>query len=289
MTKVRSLTLLAALLSGLAMPVGTVHAASPKVVLIVMENKTYNRIAGNSSAPYLNALMRQGKLFTDYHAVIVGSTRNYRAMTSGLTQGGATGPNLFRSMDQKGVSWKEFNESMTVNCGGRGDEGKVPGVDWPLYDVGHDAARLYKSTNTCTRNDVPMTNANFNPANLPDFSFVVPNNCDNMHTAPKGSPCPAYFGGVSGANATTVGDNWLKVVVPQLLAQPDVTVLITWDEGTDRSGQHIVMLEVGAGVPAGAKDAARYDHYGLLAGLYAKYGLGTPPNKAATSRVFPIP
>ena len=53
----------------------------------------------------------------------------------------------------------------------------------------------------------------------------------------------------------TMGDNWLATVVPQLLAQPNVTVLITWDEGTLSStpSEHVVALEAGAGVPSDAQ------------------------------------
>lgn len=291
MRKFATLTALLTLMMttlGVAAP-GPAQAAGPRIVLIVMENKTYTKILGSSAAPYINSLIRDGKLFTDYHAVIRGSTRNYRAMTNGLTSGGATGPNLFRAMDQQGVAWKEFSESMTVNCGANGDEGKVPGTTWPLYYTAHDAARLYRSVDSCAKNDIPMTNNTWDPAELPAFSFVVPNMCDDMHTAPKGDPCPAFFGPVKGSGSIGVGDNWLKTVVPPLLNQPDVTVILTWDEGADSSHQHIVTLEVGAGVPAGSRDGATYNHYGLCAGLYEALNLGTPPNNCAQANALPIP
>ena len=49
-----------------------------------------------------------------------------------------------------------------------------------------------------------------------------------------------------------------KHVVPQLLAQPNVTVLITFDEGGLDQGEHIATLLVGAGVTPGSTDNTLY-------------------------------
>jgi hypothetical protein len=61
------------------------QAVAPKVVVIVLENEQYTNIVGSASAPYLNSLITQVKLFTDYHAISSTSALDYRAMTSGLT------------------------------------------------------------------------------------------------------------------------------------------------------------------------------------------------------------
>src|SRR6185437_8298294 len=136
--------------------------------------------------------------------------------------------------------------------------------------------------------DVPMTGSTFNPASLPDLSYIVPNECDDMHTLPAGgAACPAFFGSNPGTSTVNMGDHWLATVVASLLAQPDVTVLITWDEG--RAGGHIATLEVGAGVTAGSTDGAAYTHFSLEAGLYRHFGLGTAPNNGAAATPLPIP
>ena len=44
--------------------------AQSKVAVIVMENKAYTKIVGSRNAPYINSLIPQGKLFTNYSAVI---------------------------------------------------------------------------------------------------------------------------------------------------------------------------------------------------------------------------
>jgi hypothetical protein len=134
-----------------------------------------------------------------------------------------------------------------------------------------------------------MTTATFNPATLPTFSLIVPNQCDDMHTLPtNGQTCPAYFGPNAGSTTTKMGDNWLQAVVPQILLQNDETVVLVWDEGA-KTTQHVVALEVGAGVSPATTDSAAYNHYGLEAGLYATLGLGPAPNNGATATPLPIP
>lgn len=263
---------------------------SSKVVLIVMENKPFAKIIGNRDAPYINSLAGQGELFTQYTGM-AGSKSDYLAMTSGMTRVASTRqPNLFQSADASSgaATWVSFQESMTGNCGAL-SPAKVPGTTVPLYQVGHDPAYQFRHDDTCTSHDVPMTASNFDPSNLPSFSFVTPNDCDDMHTFPANSqPCPAYYGLNGGVNAIQMGDDWLSAVVPQLLAQPGVTVVLTWDEGNSKD-ERVVTLEAGAGITPGSKDSTAYNHYSLEAGLYAALGLGPAPANGASVTPLPIP
>jgi hypothetical protein len=273
---------------------GVADAQTGKLVVIVLENEPYANIVGNNQAPYLNQLIAQGELFTNYAGVADGSNPNYLAMTSGLTS--ALSPpaaNIFRAADASGgsVSWKEFMESMPGNCAD-GNSANVPGTNVALYTADHDPGYSYRSAITCNTNDVPMTAATFKPASLPDLSYVVPNECNDMHTLPgNGQACPAYFGANPGANLIRMGDNWLATVVPPLLAQPNVTVLITWDEGSMSTTppEHLVAVEAGAGVVPGSTDGTAYTHFGLEAGMYQYFGLGTAPGNGAAATPLPIP
>jgi hypothetical protein len=259
-----------------------------KLVVIVEENESFSQIVGNTSqAPYLNQLIANGKLFTNYQESAIGSLPNYEAMTSGVTS--APSPNIFQAIDGSGgtLTWKEFMESMGGNCAA-GITANVPGTSDPLYTASHDPGFQNQSNTTCSTNDVPLTASTFNPASLPDFSYVVPNECDEMHTLPaNGQACPAYFGSNPGTSQINIGDKWLAAVVPSLLAQPNVTVLITWDE--NGNGPPITTIEAGAGVTAGSTDGTAYNHYNLEAGLYNYFGLGTAPGNGATATPLPIP
>ena len=57
-----------------------------KLVTIVFENESHPSISGSADAPYMNQLIANGELFTNYFAVDTdGSFPNYLAMTSGNT------------------------------------------------------------------------------------------------------------------------------------------------------------------------------------------------------------
>ena len=265
---------------------------SAKLVTIVLENESHPAIVGNPNAPYLNQLIANGEEFTNYYAVdTTGSFPNYLAMTSGNSSATAFSPNIFQAIDATGgaLTWKEFMESMQGNCG-QGTSGTVPGTTNTLYTGDHDPGLLYSPNISCAANDVPMNASTFDPSHLPDFSYVVPNECDDMHTFPtNGQACPAFFGPNTGTDIINMSDNWLAHVVPTLLAQPNVTVLITWDEGVEGQGEHITTLLAGAGVTPGSTDNTLYDHYSLEAGLYKYFGLGVAPGLGATATPLPIP
>ena len=262
-----------------------------KLVTIVFENESHPSISGSADAPYMNQLIANGELFTNYFAVDTdGSFPNYLAMTSGNTAATAFSPNIFGAIDASGgaLTWKEYMESMPSNCGG-GTSANVPGTTDTLYTADHDPALNFSPNVSCATNDVPL-DSSFNPANLPDFSYIIPNECNDMHTLPTGGQaCPSYYGSNTGTDVVNMGDNWLKHVVPQLLAQPNVTVLITFDEGGLDQGEHIATLLVGAGVTPGSTDNTLYDHYSLEAGLYQYFGLGVAPGLGATATPLPIP
>ena len=257
----------------------------------MFENESHPSISGSADAPYMNQLIANGELFTNYFAVDTdGSFPNYLAMTSGNTAATAFSPNIFGAIDASGgaLTWKEYMESMPSNCGG-GTSGTVPGTTDTLYTADHDPALNFSPNVSCATNDVPL-DSSFNPANLPDFSYIIPNECNDMHTLPTGGQaCPAYYGSNTGTDVVNMGDNWLAHVVPQLLAQPNVTVLITFDEGGLDQGEHIATLLVGAGVTPGSTDNTLYDHYSLEAGLYQYFGLGVAPGLGATATPLPIP
>ena len=105
------------------------------------------------------------------------------------------------------------------------------------------------------------------------FSYVVPNDNDDMHT------------GSSKTAQITSGDAWLAANVPAMLAN-GARVIVTWDEGT-RSNEHIATIAVGAGVAKGATDGTAYTHFGLLAGLEDAFGVPLV-NSAVGATPFPI-
>src|SRR5665647_1392048 len=61
-------------------------ASARTVFTIVLENHDYNEIVGSANAPYINSLIAQGALATNYDDTIHPSLGNYLYMISGANQ-----------------------------------------------------------------------------------------------------------------------------------------------------------------------------------------------------------
>jgi len=260
------------------------------VVVIVMENESYDKIVGNPQAPFINSMMESGDLKTHYTAVHKGSGQNYLAMTSGLTvaKTAKTAPNLFGDLG-KNISWRSFQESMPSTCfTGSNSNELVSGSHDALYTKVHNPAMRYNNvahTSLCN-NSVPMDPQHFDPENLPAFSFIAPNECNDMHTMPSDSDCPMWDGTTNTSSSQIgMGDNWLAQVVP--LIAPHATIVLTFDEGCCKT-EHVVTVIYGAGIGPDTDDT-NYDHFSLEAGLYAHYGLGKAPGQGGSATPMVIP
>ena len=235
------------------------------IIIIVMENKHYTDIVGNASAaPYIQSLIARGTLYTNYQAA-PGSLPDYLAMTSGLTGSTGGSDNIFNQLQTKGVSWGEYEESMPSVCYKGGDTG--------AYKKAHNPAVYYNdiaSSSSACANVVPYSS--FDPSHLRDFSYVVPNLTDDMHTGP------------SRTAEIQAGDGWLAANVPAML-NAGAEVILTWDEGSI-GDEHIATIAVGGTAAVGATDAHAYTHPGLLAGLENAWGL---PRLNAAQTATPLP
>ena len=243
-------------------------AVSPgPIVVIFFENHSYSQIIGNSCCPYINAQAAQGLALTNYHAITHPSLPNYLAVSGGSTcskRGSdgvtpyCTGRNLWDQLHQAGASWRVYEESMPSRC---------DLTDTSIYAVRHNPEAIYadqKGTATCASHDAGPARTSF--TSLPRFTFVTPNICNDMHSCPPAT-----------------GDAWLKIWLPKFLAVPGTRVVVTFDEGS--IDNHVAAFEVGAGVPT-ATDAARYDHYSLLAGIEDALGL---PRLGHAAGATPLP
>ena len=100
-------------------------AALPRpahVVVIVEENHTLAQIVGSGSAPYIDALVRRGALFTHATGVTHPSLPNYLALFAGVTNDNGDGcpatgfspaaPNLASELHAAGLSFAGYAEAM---------------------------------------------------------------------------------------------------------------------------------------------------------------------------------
>ena len=219
---------------------------------------------------------------------------------------------LFHQLDQAGTSWGVYAQSMPIPCD-RSNSG-------PYY-VRHTAAPYFNDVNglggspdnSCATSDValgdPAPGAGNNlysalydngGAGLPAFSLVAPDVCHDLH---------GLNGTCSGNQLYTDADQFLQTWVGLIVNSPtyvagNTALIVTWDEGSGadetspeacwaettpakkKAGKKscwIATIVVSARTPAGARSAAAYNHYDVLAAVETLLGVATLPNNPSVS------
>jgi hypothetical protein len=239
------------------------------VFVIVMENHSYSEIIGSTAAPYVNGLVAGGGLATSYYAVSHPSLPNYLALTSGSTLGVTSdcttcwqsAANVGDVLENAGVSWKAYMESMPSPC--------YAGDSYP-YAQKHDPFVYFNdirnNASRCQSHVVPYGQLSTDlrsASTTPRFGWITPNMCDDMHDC-----------------AVSTGDSWLSAQVPAILSSPAFTkqrslLAITWDEDDSAASDRVPLLLLGSAAVAGFKSSTAYNHYGLLHTIEAGLGAST--------------
>ena len=181
------------------------------IFVIVLENHSKNSVIGDPNAPYITSLANQYAVADQYYGVTHPSEPNYLALIAGSNFGLNADdpskrfdePNLVDQLEASGHSWGAYEESMP-SVGYTGDF--WPSSSNALYASKHNPFVLFNDI----RND-PARLAHIKPytslaadlngseQSIPDFSFIVPNQCHDMHggvytqvaaDGSDGSPCP---------------------------------------------------------------------------------------------------
>jgi hypothetical protein len=227
------------------------------VIWIWMENHSADQIVGNRSAKYINSLVKNCGLASNYTAIAHPSLPNYIAATSGDTQGvdenrpPTSYPLGAVSIFEQAPSVKSYQESMPTPCA-LSDSGR--------YAARHNPAAYYtRIAASCARDNLPMGTTSggaFASAlagdTLPAFSFVTPNLCNDMHDC-----------------SVKKGDSWLKKWVAAITASPsyragDTALFIVWDEDDYNGVNRVVAIVVSPYTTAGTVSATPFTHYSLL-------------------------
>ena len=253
--------------------------ASKHVLIVVEENHSYASVIGPTSPmPYLNSLANKYGLATNYYGNTHPSIGNYFMMTTGevvTNNDGFTGTvsidNIVREILLKGKTWKVYAESLPYIGYVGGDAG--------FYTKHHNPfAYITDVVNSSVQkmNIVPFTQLKTDLANnaLPDFSFIVPNICNDSHNC-----------------SLSTADNWLRTNIAPLLNSSffqsggDGILFITFDEGfsTDNAhgGGHVATVVVGPHVIPAHKDGTFWQHQNLLRTVSIALGLSKYPGMAS--------
>jgi hypothetical protein len=212
-----------------------------KIMLIMLENQDYEDLIGNPSAPFINSVLEaKYASATQFYANERNSPTAYYAVSSGHTYAGGDGgswagclpptlscsttdPSIYEQLTTSGKRWKVYSQDQQANC-----QTYNSGQYW----TGHNPAIYYQrlgpnsyvssGDGSCRLYDVPYTQLppDITNGTVPEFTFLVPDNCNNMHNL-----CAPYN------DRIRQGDAWLQANL-----EGDATVtggLINWAQAND--------------------------------------------------------
>lgn len=282
------------------------------IFLIVMENHDYDDIIGSKQAPHLNALARQYGLATNYWAVAHPSEPNYIALLGGsafgvvddnsYTQNALNEPYLGSQLEAAHLTWKSYQQGLPAP-GFTGDTSYSVGNVYaskhnpflnflPHYPQSQQAAELAKV--------VPGAQlaVDLNSDATPNFSFITPSLCDDMHGDPN---CGDEDQLISNGD-TFAYDTVQQIMQSSVWSHGNTAIIITWDEsslglaigpkGIEAGGGHVPTIVIANHGPRGMKDGAAYNHYALLLTIQDAFGLAclqhSCPTKGGVHAMAPL-
>jgi acid phosphatase len=262
-------------------PVGLKSVAFGHVFIVVEENHNYSDVVASPAMPYLNGLANQYGLASNYFANGHPSIPDYFMLTTGqtLTLIDALTPhdfpvsedNVVRELIAAGKTWKSYAEDLPSIGYTGGDSGN--------YAVRHNPLAYLtdvQNSSVEAQNLVPFSQlaADLPTANLPDYSFIVPNLCDDAHDC-----------------SLTVADDWLKTNIGPVIASPvfqkDGLLIIVFDEADTldftSGGGHVAAVLVSPMSKPGYKSIAFYQHQSVLRLMLEGLGVAKLPGEAASA------
>ncbi|WP_323181037.1 alkaline phosphatase family protein [Streptomyces sp. NBC_01142] len=264
--------------SGAAEPRPPAEAALPAyehVVVVVFENKQYGEIIGSANAPYINQLANAGASLTAMKALTHPSQPNYFNLFSGATQGitgdgcytpqSMSAPNLGQELIAAGKTFATYNEDLPSEGSTACTNGQYAQKHNPWFAFNNVPLNTGKTWAQFPKDD-------FNQ--LPHLSFVVPNQCNDMHSCP-----------------VSTGDTWVKNnlgAYAQWAKANNSLLVLTWDEDNFLGSNQIATVFSGAEVKQGTYGSA-YNHYNLLRTFEDLFGTthaGNAANATPVTEVF---
>ncbi|HEY5027666.1 MAG TPA: alkaline phosphatase family protein [Candidatus Angelobacter sp.] len=268
---------------------------SKHVYIVAEENRSYERVVGSASMPYLNSLLARGAVATQFYANEHGSLENYLILTSGqyLTHNNDTlavfnVDNIERHLLTNGMTFKSYAQTLPF----AGYTGLYSGAymkrhaPLPYYtDMANSS--LIKNHDSTAQLTKDIANGT-----LPNFGFITPDGNNDMHN------CSANL-----SICFAAADNFLKNTIGPLLAsapfQPGGDgVLIIWadeaDLGSDNRcsatvltgcGGHILVAMIGPQVKADYKSTTTYHHQSVLRTVLE--AMGTTANFPSAANTAP--
>ncbi|HET9990238.1 MAG TPA: alkaline phosphatase family protein [Kofleriaceae bacterium] len=266
------------------------------VFTIVLENHDYKEIIGSANAPYINSLLAQAALATNYKDTNHPSLPNYLHMISGADQYPgfldvgpqqipyfpAAQPNLATQLEAANIPWRSYQEGIPTPCSLTDSGNWATKHDPFLYftDQQSDTARC-ADTNVEYATQFPTDLA----AGTYRYMWITPNLIHDGHD-PSTDPVAALV----------ACDQWMATEVPKILAsdayQNGGILMITWDEAEGRNGDsldQIPMIVMSKDIPhPGSQVATAFTHSSYLATIEDLFNLPRLATVTTTQNLMPM-
>jgi Phosphoesterase family len=288
---------------------------SQHVILVIDENTTFSNVMAHM--PWLVGQGRENGYADNYHSDTGGSLMDYLWLASGSCHSSAnctlpsgthnfnctgddcyypktartdpiTDNNLFREMNNAGISWKVYAQSY-ARAGGT--------VTTPdnhnntSYYRRHNSATWYSDilndVDGSARKVVDLSELSIDVANktLPRFAIIIPDGNHDAHDCPVGrSACTV-------AQKLSSADGFLRNTLSPVLSAPDFQpggdglLFVTFDEcagGTNQGcGASVYLAVIGPRVKAHTVSVMPYKHENTLRTMLDALGIANGPGAAA--------
>ena len=304
----------ATIMSTMAFPAAAGAAAFPHydhIFLIVNENTNYSNVIGSPEAPEINALASGYGIATHYTGVGDPSEPNYVAMLGGSTFGlsddnpyfwpghSISAPNLPSQLEAAGLTWKAYIQALPyagyrgycypAKCLG------IPDSDM-LFASKHDGldnfANLQTPAEFAKQTPYSQLAADLAAGSVPNFSYIIPTQCQDMHGAPPWCTDSGKAGDPYENELEATADAFTGATVNEITSSPmwetgNNAIILTSDEGNTANSTIATVVVTNHG-PRGVKDNTSSDHYSLLASMEDAFGLPCLQNACSATPMTPL-
>src|SRR5438552_13922690 len=260
------------------------------IVTILMENQGLCSIyvGCGGSATYMSQLADQNVLVRTWGTTSHPSEGNYISLIGGDNFGhtndgyccwGITAPNIIDRIESAGLTWKAFAEdaSGSGTCSFKPPRGAdhFPFLTFADMNTPTRCANLLKTTSSSD----PEFVAAMNTPNPPNYIWLTPNDCNNMHDC-----------------SIATGDSYLATLVPKILSSTEFTttkaaLLVVYDEGytqcsnTGGTGECVYASFIGPAAKKGVQfSPTGASHYSYLSTIEAAWALASLTSHDAGAR-----
>ena len=196
--------------------------------------------------------------------------------------GTVTVDNIVRQLNTAGKTWHEYAENIPYIG--------YTGADSYPYVKRHNPFAYMQdvlSNPAQANNIVPFSQFSIDLANnqLPNFSFIIPNQFSNSHD------CPPSIPSCTNADKLATADAWLQQNIDPLIAstsfRQDGLLVITFDESLDtdtvNGGGQVMTVVISSNAKQGFQGNTLYQHPSLLRTVEEALGLPTTLGFAVTA------